>query len=160
MYFRHSLLTHTLMSLFLVASSAGLLSPVQAMAPLQASVEHWQVPPPVQQVKPEPTKGYVGVDLRIPQGRSSFAYDDQGVRPGGAYPWVVQVFAGSPAAKAGLQPNDVILAINGRSTLGLSRRAVDLAISDVPGDVVRLRVVRNQSTYLLSSVVVEALPTH
>ena len=56
-------------------------------------------------------------------------------------PFVESVSAGSPAARAGLMPDDLLVAVNGRAVA--SRAAVRQALARVPeGDPVRVTVVR------------------
>ena len=62
-------------------------------------------------------------------------------RPGST-PLVGEVFAGLPAARAGLQRGDAIMAVNGRSVQGLSAAAVVALIRGPVGSVVRLDVER------------------
>lgn len=58
-------------------------------------------------------------------------------------PLIVEVYSGTPAAKAGLLPGDEVLAVNAVSLIGFSSNQVDNAISDVPGDVVNLWIGRD-----------------
>jgi len=85
--------------------------------------------------------GVVGLDLDI------FSKDAPRVRA---------VFSGTPAQKAKLAPGDRILAINGLDSHGLSREAVDLAISDVPGEVVTLLISRGGRVFSVTLVVADA----
>lgn len=85
--------------------------------------------------------GVVGLDLDIfPQ----------------ASPKIRGVLPGTPAQKARLQSGDRILAINGADTHGLSRQAVDIAISDVPGDRVKLVISRAGQVFSVVLVVADA----
>jgi membrane-associated protease RseP (regulator of RpoE activity) len=63
------------------------------------------------------------------------------------YPVIQGVFRGSPAALVGMQPQDFILEVDGISTLGKSKEQVDAQISDVPGQKVKFKVLRNGSIY-------------
>jgi S1-C subfamily serine protease len=57
-------------------------------------------------------------------------------------PFVESIVGGSPAATAGLRPDDLVIAVNGRSVA--SRSAVQAAIGALaPGDPVRLTLVRD-----------------
>jgi carboxyl-terminal processing protease len=61
---------------------------------------------------------------------------------------VIAPIAGTPAAKAGLQPQDLIAAINGVSTSGMN---VDQAVNDIRGPAgtkVTLQIIRNQTQTL------------
>lgn len=71
--------------------------------------------------------GVVGLDLLIQRGH---------------YPIVQGVFKGTPAAKQGFLPGDIILAIDGTTTLGKNVAEVDVMISDVPGERVTFMVQR------------------
>jgi carboxyl-terminal processing protease len=65
---------------------------------------------------------------------------------------IIAPLAGTPAAKAGLQPNDVITAINGKSTSGMS---IDTAVDDIRGpsdSKVTLAVTRNGSQSLTFTI--------
>jgi carboxyl-terminal processing protease len=68
---------------------------------------------------------------------------------------VVSPIEGTPADKAGLQPNDLIMQINGHTTSGLSVDQVADRIRGPKGSVVRLtlqRTVKNQATKRIFSV--------
>jgi carboxyl-terminal processing protease len=57
---------------------------------------------------------------------------------------IIAPLAGTPAAKAGLQPKDIITAINGKSTTGMSE---DEAVSEIRGPAgtkVTLQIIRGQ----------------
>jgi putative serine protease PepD len=73
--------------------------------------------------------GYVGVSV-----------DDAQTATGGAV--VTQVVTGSPAAQAGLQAGDVVVAVDGRSVAGAAD-LVSAIRSHAPGDRVRLTILRN-----------------
>jgi C-terminal processing protease CtpA/Prc len=77
------------------------------------------------------------------------------------YPVIKQVFAGTPAHSAGIRPGDVIMKINGRTTIGQSSRQIDQAISDVPGDELVLSLWRKEAVVNTRLVVasVEQTPT-
>ncbi len=53
---------------------------------------------------------------------------------------VAHVFNASPAARAGLQPEDIILAVNGRRLAGLSENAAAALVKGPPGTNVTLRL--------------------
>ncbi|HXB65599.1 MAG TPA: S41 family peptidase [Solirubrobacteraceae bacterium] len=53
---------------------------------------------------------------------------------------IVQVFNGSPAARAGLQPEEEIVAVNGRSLAGLPEDAATNLVKGAPGTNVTLRL--------------------
>ncbi len=53
---------------------------------------------------------------------------------------IVQVFSGSPAARAGLQPEDLIVAVDGRVLAGLPEDAATNLVKGAPGTNVTLRV--------------------
>jgi carboxyl-terminal processing protease len=55
---------------------------------------------------------------------------------------IVQVFDQSPAARAGLRPEDVIVAADGRSLAGLPEGAATNLVKGPPGTTVALRVAR------------------
>lgn len=59
---------------------------------------------------------------------------------------IVQVFNASPAARAGLQDEDVIVAVNGRRLAGLSETAASDLVKGPPGTDVTLRLRRRQKS--------------
>ncbi|WP_303674537.1 PDZ domain-containing protein [Vampirovibrio chlorellavorus] len=77
---------------------------------------------------PLDNKGIVGLDMLVEPDR---------------YPVVQRVFRGTPAQTQGLRIGDTILAINGVRTLHQSLWELDAMISDVPGDVVTLTILRD-----------------
>lgn len=99
--------------------------------PMKAGVAHYRMA----------ERGIVGLDLTI--------------RPQ-AYPVVRQVFAATPADKAGFTAGMVLLAVDGQSMLGLSRHQVDVAIGDNPGQRIQFLVDNgeaNQPRVLMLTVV-------
>jgi carboxyl-terminal processing protease len=61
---------------------------------------------------------------------------------GASRPYVVEPIEGSPALQAGLKKDDVILAINGKSTADLSDEATVAAIRGIRGTTVKVKVER------------------
>jgi len=59
---------------------------------------------------------------------------------------VVDAFVGSPAYKAGLRPNDVIVEVNDKSTHGLNSTEVVDLIKGPRGTPLQIRVVRGEGT--------------
>jgi carboxyl-terminal processing protease len=55
---------------------------------------------------------------------------------------IVQVFNSSPAARAGIRPEDVIVAVNGRSLAGLSQSVATGLVKGPPDTNVTLRIAR------------------
>jgi predicted metalloprotease with PDZ domain len=101
-----------------------------------------EAPPPAKRAQLQ-EKGIVGLNFEIqPQ----------------SYPFVVEVYPGTPAVRAGLRPGDVILSVNTAQTLGMSSPELDEAISDVPGDVVNF-VVRRNGQILKAQLTVASLST-
>lgn len=82
------------------------------------------VSPSVVQSQP----GVVGLDLLV----TSFHY-----------PLVQGVFPQTSAEHEGVQPGDLLVQINGQTTLGQSRSQIDALISDHIGDHVRLLISRD-----------------
>ncbi len=87
----------------------------------------------------KPLQGGVGVTTRMTD--HGIVGVDLAIRPGN-YPMVRGVFPLSPAAKAGLRVGDVVISINGGSTLNQPRPTVDAAISDIPGDNIQFLIDR------------------
>jgi len=69
-----------------------------------------------------------------------------------ARPTVVQVFDGSPAEHAGIQPGDVILAIDGVPTEQMDPEEVVQRLRGAPGTAVRLRVGRRGEVHEVTIV--------
>lgn len=65
---------------------------------------------------------------------------------------VIAPIAGTPAAKAGLQPHDLIAAINGKTTAGMSIDTVVNAIRGPKGSKVTLGIVRGSQTLSVTIV--------
>lgn len=107
---------------------------------LQGYAQSRHVEAPAQAIALQ-TQGVVGLDLDI--------YPS-------ALPKIRQVFPGTPAHQAHLLPGDRIVAINGQDTLGLSHHQVDVAISDVPGEKVKLRIWREGRLFTVVLTVVDA----
>ncbi len=61
---------------------------------------------------------------------------------GASRPYIVKPIAGSPAAKAGIKQDDVILAVNDKSTADLSDEATVAAIRGVRGTKVKIKIER------------------
>jgi carboxyl-terminal processing protease len=61
---------------------------------------------------------------------------------GASRPYIVDTIEGSPAAKAGIKKEDVILAINGKSTADMSDEATVLAIRGIRGTTVKVKIER------------------
>ena len=91
----------------------------------------------------DPYSGYIAPDelptfLRRNEGEFIGIGIEVGVRD--AKLTVIAPVEGSPAAKAGILAGDVILAINGRQTEGLSAFDVEELLGGTPGTTVQLRV--------------------
>jgi S1-C subfamily serine protease len=78
-------------------------------------------------VSETPEKGVVGLDMLIEPNH---------------YPVIQNIFKGTPAHSQGIRVGDTILAINGVRTVNKTPREVDLLISDIPGEVVHLIILR------------------
>jgi C-terminal processing protease CtpA/Prc len=108
---------------------------LMGILPVQAETLHAQVS---QEVNKPQSHGIVGLNLEI---RAA------------TLPRIMGVFPGTPAARANLQLGDQIVAVNGRSLLGLSSHAVDMAISDIPGDKVNFLIARNGRIFPITLIV-------
>lgn len=64
----------------------------------------------------------------------------------GAHPTITGVIANSPAERAGIQPGDVVLTIDGRSTRGMSENRASGLIRGKPGTTVVLGIQRKTQT--------------
>ncbi|MFP3980167.1 MAG: DegQ family serine endoprotease [Desulfobacterales bacterium] len=83
----------------------------------------------------EVTRGWLGVGIQELNPELREYYDvDEGVL-------VTQVFSGDPAAEAGIKPNDIITAVNGKSVD--SPRELSKLVADIqPGEEAEIRFVR------------------
>ncbi|MCL1860035.1 MAG: trypsin-like peptidase domain-containing protein [Proteobacteria bacterium] len=86
----------------------------------------------------EVVRGWVGVEMReiTPELAESF---DLGSKHGVL---IYSVFNGSPADKSGIQPGDVLLAVDGQEVL-VPREMLDLVASLPPGQVATFRLLRD-----------------
>ena len=66
--------------------------------------------------------------------------------------WVETVYPGTPAATAGLQTNDVVLAVESTS-IRSENHLINLISTMPPGQKVRLQVWRDRKTVVLEAVV-------
>jgi Do/DeqQ family serine protease len=97
-----------------------------------------------------PVRGWLGVEAQAitPQIAHALELDDtQGVV-------VVGVVRGGPAHRAGLQPGDVIVAIDGKK-IAEARQALLAISSRKPGNHVKLEVLRNGKSLTLEAVAIE-----
>lgn len=84
---------------------------------------------------------FVGIGARIDL-KEEYSGSPQSKPYNTSRPYIVEPMAGGPAEKAGLKKDDVILAINGRSTADMSENAVVSFIRGERGTEVRLKVER------------------
>jgi serine protease Do len=99
------------------------------------------------------TRGYLGVEAQaIDPAMAAALHLDTG--KGGAL--VASVQPNTPAAKAGVQPGDVIASVNGETVGNPRELAVDVA-NVKPGDALKLDIIRNGSSQTLTTTA-EALP--
>ena len=87
------------------------------------------------------TAEFTGIGARIDQ-KQEYHGGPQSKPFGASRPYIVEPIAGSPAEKAGIKKNDVILAINGRSTADMSEEAAVSIIRGVRGTKVKLTIER------------------
>jgi serine protease Do len=98
------------------------------------------------------TRGYLGVETQPIDAGMVAALHLKKVEPGHAGALVASVSDDSPASKAGLQPGDVIQAVNGASVTTPRELALDVA-GIKPGDEAKLDVVRDGDTKSVSVTV-------
>lgn len=106
----------------------GFAIPVKlAMEVMQAIIEHGQV-----------IRGWLGLEVQplTPELAESFGLEGrQGIIVAGIY-------RNGPAQKAGLQPNDLILKIDGEPA-GDARRSMNQVARAKPGETIRIEIMRN-----------------
>jgi carboxyl-terminal processing protease len=91
------------------------------------------------------TAEFTGIGARIDL-KDEYNGGPQSKPFGASRPYIVEPIQGSPAEKAGLKKNDVILAINGRSTADMSEEATVSYIRGVRGTKVKLKIERLMPT--------------
>ena len=99
-------------------------------------------------------KGYAshpGLSIQV-DGRYTPEYASQQKWPTGAY--VSRVTAGGPADKAGIQPGDIITAINGNHLKNAQALTREL-FKNKPGDTVTVTIFRNDKTFDVKVVLTE-----
>ncbi|MDF2440338.1 MAG: carboxyl-terminal processing protease, partial [Abditibacteriota bacterium] len=87
------------------------------------------------------TAEFTGIGARIDL-KQEYHGGPQSKPFGASRPYIVEPIEGSPAEKAGIKKNDVILAINGRSTADMSEEAAVSFIRGVRGTKVKLKIER------------------
>jgi len=92
-------------------------------------------PTALKAMREEQSGHYAGVGMRV-EGKANTAGVMQTI--------VVEPFVGSPAYKAGLLPNDVIVNVNGKKTDGLSSTEVADLLKGQKGTPVRIEVQRGE----------------
>jgi S1-C subfamily serine protease len=92
----------------------------------------------------------LSVEMTENPGATGIAFDQRVTAPR-----VASVLAGSTAAKAGVQPGDLVTAVGGASVVGLNGTGVQRLINSRPiGDDVKLTVVRAGATRTMTVKVV------
>ena len=70
----------------------------------------------------------------------------------------MQVATPSPAAEAGIQPGDIVIAFNGQET-ATAEQLIAALRGTKPGDRVQLTVLRGAKTQEITVILVERAPT-
>lgn len=84
---------------------------------------------------------FVGIGARI-DIKEEYIGGPQAKPPGASRPYIVESMPGGPAQKAGVKRDDVILAVDGRSTADMSDNAVVSYIRGTRGTPVKLKIER------------------
>ncbi|WP_372874925.1 Do family serine endopeptidase AlgW [Pseudomonas sp.] len=114
----------------------GFAIPVKlALEVMQAIIEHGQV-----------IRGWLGIEVQplTPELAESFGLEG---RPGIV---VAGIYRDGPAQKAGLQPGDLILNIDGEAA-GDGRRSMNQVARTKPGETIRIEIMRNGKLQELSA---------
>ena len=96
-------------------------------------------------------QGYLGVMLQRVDVRGGQLVIKDRVMPSGSA-WVSQVVENSPAQKAGLQPNDFIIEVDGKPWRTGPSGFTEYVQSKPPGSLLRLSVLRGTSTNTVAAV--------
>jgi PDZ domain len=143
----------------LLTGSLGLLAAHAAPPPvLEGGVVYQQVipsPPVLSSPQPQPKTS----PLTLPAAIQASVLPDMGVvglecwvtAVGKTYPVLTKIIPGSPADKAQLRVGDVMLQIDGLSTLGLSKAELDALISNQIGQTQQVVLYRPSRQALFKS---------
>jgi serine peptidase DegS len=94
-------------------------------------------------------RGWIGI---VPEDVTDEQAAQLGLAQGGVL--IANLYVGSPAQEAGLQPGDLLLAING-TTLNSAQDALARIANEKPGSVLAIRVLRGKRTFEVKAHVSE-----
>ena len=103
--------------------------------------------PVIAQDEPEAMSGKHAIGLRVSDMTQELRHQFKLKRQKGVV--IKEVRPGSPAARAGLQPGDIVLKLNGQS-VGKARQVVEAFKALGPGKIVRVQIARGSSRLYLA----------
>jgi Do/DeqQ family serine protease len=95
-------------------------------------------------------RGWIGI---VPEDVSERQRQQLGLPPNGVL--ILNLYVGSPAQRAGVQPGDVLTEIDGTTVKSAQEAIARVAAHRKPGETIKLRVLRNGRSMELATQVIE-----